>query len=86
MTPLEVIEILGRPQKEVTFQSQSKWTYADPTVIFEGGRVKEVRFYEVVWRPEPGHVGCYHRSQTWRPGRASREHPRESTRPTDGRR
>lgn len=44
MTPLEVIEILGKPQKEVAFQTQSKWTYPDLTVIFENGRVKEVRF------------------------------------------
>lgn len=44
MTPLDVIEILGKPQKEVAFQTQSKWTYPDLTVIFENGRVKEVRF------------------------------------------
>jgi hypothetical protein len=39
-----VIEVLGKPQKEVAFQTQSKWTYPDLTVIFENGRVKEVRF------------------------------------------
>jgi len=44
MTALEVIDILGKPQKEVAFQTQSKWTYPDMTVIFENGRVKEVRF------------------------------------------
>lgn len=44
MTALEVIEILGKPQKEVTFQSSTKWTYPDLTVIFVNGRVKEVRF------------------------------------------
>jgi hypothetical protein len=44
MTPLEVIEILGKPQKEVTFESKSRWTYPDLTVVFENGRVKEVRF------------------------------------------
>jgi len=44
MTPLEVIEILGKPQKEVAFQNTSKWTYPELTVIFENGKVKEVRF------------------------------------------
>jgi hypothetical protein len=44
MTALEVIEILGKPQKEVTFESKSRWTYPDLTVIFESGRVEEVRF------------------------------------------
>jgi hypothetical protein len=44
MTPLEVIDVLGRPQKEVSFQNQQKWTYPDLTVIFENGKVKEVRF------------------------------------------
>jgi hypothetical protein len=44
MTALEVVDILGKPDKEVTFQSQSKWTYPDLTVIFENGRVKDVKF------------------------------------------
>lgn len=44
MTALEVIDILGKPQSETSFQSQSKWTYPDLTVIFDNGRVKEVRF------------------------------------------
>jgi hypothetical protein len=44
MTALEVIDILGKPQNETSFQSQSKWTYPDLTVIFDNGRVKEVRF------------------------------------------
>ena len=44
MTSLEVIDILGKPKSETSFQSQSKWTYPDLTVIFENGRVKEVRF------------------------------------------
>lgn len=44
MTALEVIEIMGKPQSEVSFQSQTKWTYPQVTVIFENGRVKEVRF------------------------------------------
>jgi len=44
MTALEVIDILGKPQSETSFQTQSKWTYPDLTVIFANGRVKEVRF------------------------------------------
>jgi len=44
MTPLEVMEILGKPEKEVNFENKSRWTYPDLTVIFENGRVKEVRF------------------------------------------
>lgn len=44
MTALEVIDVLGKPKSEVNFQNQSKWTYPDLTVIFENGRVKEVRF------------------------------------------
>ena len=44
MTALEVIDILGKPQSETSFQNQSKWVYPDLTVIFDNGRVKEVRF------------------------------------------
>jgi hypothetical protein len=38
------MDALGKPAKETTFQTQSKWTYPELTVIFENGRVKEVRF------------------------------------------
>ena len=44
MTPLEVLDILGKPQKEVSFENKTRWTYPDLTVVFENGRVKEVRF------------------------------------------
>ena len=44
MTPLEVLDTLGRPQKELTFQNTTRWTYTDLTVIFENGKVKEVKF------------------------------------------
>jgi hypothetical protein len=44
MTPLQVMEALGKPEKEVNFENKSRWTYPDLTVIFENGRVKEVRF------------------------------------------
>jgi hypothetical protein len=35
---------MGKPQSEVSFQNQTKWTYPGAVVIFENGRVKEVRF------------------------------------------
>jgi hypothetical protein len=44
MTSLEVIDILGKPDREVTFETKTRWTYPDLTVIFENGRVKEVKF------------------------------------------
>lgn len=44
MTPLEVMDILGKPEKEVSFENKSRWTYPDLTVVFENGRVKEVKF------------------------------------------
>lgn len=44
MGMLEVIDILGRPQKEVSFQSKTRWTYPDLTVIFVNGRVTQVEF------------------------------------------
>jgi len=44
MTPLQVMDALGKPDKEVNFENKSRWTYPDLTVIFENGRVKEVRF------------------------------------------
>jgi hypothetical protein len=44
MTALQVIDVLGKPQNEVNFENKTRWTYPDLTVIFENGRVKEVRF------------------------------------------
>jgi hypothetical protein len=44
MTPLEVLEVLGKPEKEVSFETKTRWTYPDLTVLFENGRVKEVKF------------------------------------------
>ncbi|HUG52753.1 MAG TPA: hypothetical protein VMR21_04105 [Vicinamibacteria bacterium] len=44
MTPLEVLDVLGKPDKEVTFENKSRWSYPDLTVLFENGRVKEVKF------------------------------------------
>ena len=44
MTPLEVLDALGKPKSEVSSGSRSKWTYPALTVVFENGRVKEVQF------------------------------------------
>ena len=44
MGMLEVIDIFGRPQKEVSFQTKTRWTYPDLTVIFVNGRVTQVDF------------------------------------------
>jgi hypothetical protein len=44
MTPLEVLDILGKPQKELSFENRSRWTYPDLVIVFENGRVKEVKF------------------------------------------
>jgi hypothetical protein len=44
MSMLEVIDILGKPQKEVAFESKTRWTYPDLTVIFVNGRVTQVQF------------------------------------------
>lgn len=44
MSMLEVIEVLGKPQKEVSFEAKTRWTYPDLVVIFVNGRVKEVQF------------------------------------------
>lgn len=39
----EVRRILGKPKDEVVFGNKSSWTYPSLTVIFEDGRVKEVK-------------------------------------------
>ena len=44
MTEKEVREVLGAPDEEIAFGAATRWTYPDLTVVFEGGRVKEVRF------------------------------------------
>ncbi len=44
MTAEEVQALLGAPEDEVVFGSTTRWTYPDLSVIFENGRVKEVRF------------------------------------------
>lgn len=44
MTPLEVLDALGKPRSEVSSGARAKWTYPDLSVVFENGRVKEVVF------------------------------------------
>jgi hypothetical protein len=44
MTPLDVLEALGKPKSEVSSGARSKWVYPELSVIFENGRVTEVVF------------------------------------------
>jgi Zn-dependent protease with chaperone function len=44
MTVDEVRKALGEPQAEVVFGDKTKWTYRDLVVVFEGGKVVDVRF------------------------------------------
>jgi hypothetical protein len=36
--------LLGKPGQEVAFGARSTWTYPEMTVVFENGRVTEVKF------------------------------------------
>lgn len=44
MTEDQVRALLGVPSERVTFGSQVKWTYPSLSVVFERGKVKDVRF------------------------------------------
>jgi Zn-dependent protease with chaperone function len=44
MTAAEVRALLGKPKEDVVYGSKSSWTYPGFTVIFENGRVLEVKF------------------------------------------
>jgi Zn-dependent protease with chaperone function len=44
MTPDQVRALLGKPAQEVAFGARSTWTYPDMSVVFENGRVTEVKF------------------------------------------
>jgi hypothetical protein len=44
MTVDEVRRALGEPQAEVVFGDKTKWTYPDLVVVFEAGKVVDVRF------------------------------------------
>lgn len=44
MTQDEVKSILGEPTEELTFESTVRWKYSDMTIIFENGKVTELKF------------------------------------------
>jgi Zn-dependent protease with chaperone function len=44
MSATEVRALFGKPKEEVVFGAKSSWTYPGFTVVFEAGRVTEVKF------------------------------------------
>ncbi len=44
MSEEQVRALLGAPRERVSFGSQLKWTYPNVSVVFEQGKVKDVRF------------------------------------------
>jgi hypothetical protein len=44
MTTDEVTKAMGDPQKKVTFGQKSMWTYKGMQVVFENGKVTDVKF------------------------------------------
>jgi len=44
MTPSEVRALLGEPTDELVFDRRTRWLFLDCTVIFQDGKVVEVRF------------------------------------------
>jgi hypothetical protein len=44
MTLDEVRGMLGAPQSEVVFGDKARWTYSGMVVVFEGGKVSDVKF------------------------------------------
>jgi len=44
MTPDQVIKALGEPQKKVNFDTRSQWTYKGMQVVFDKGKVTDVKF------------------------------------------
>ena len=44
MSPADVRMLLGSPRDELVFGDKTRWTYPDLTVVFEKGKVKEVKF------------------------------------------
>ena len=43
MTTDEVLALLGQPEDRLGFGRRARWVYPDTTVVFEGGRVTDVR-------------------------------------------
>jgi hypothetical protein len=44
MTPEEVEQALGKPQRTVSFEGRTQWLYAKLVVVFEQGQVSDVSF------------------------------------------
>lgn len=44
MTTADVRRAFGAPKTEVVFGDKLRWTYSDLTVVFEKGRVVDVKF------------------------------------------
>jgi hypothetical protein len=44
MTPDQVTKALGEPQKKVNFGTRSQWTYKGMQVVFDNGKVTDVKF------------------------------------------
>jgi hypothetical protein len=44
MTCQEVRTLLGAPAAETEWGDQARWRYPDMTILFEAGRLKEVKF------------------------------------------
>jgi hypothetical protein len=44
MTPEEVEQALGKPQRTVSFEGRTQWLYAKLVVVFEHGQVSDVSF------------------------------------------
>lgn len=44
MTPEEVLKAMGEPEKKVTFGKRSLWNYRGMQVVFEDGKVTDVKF------------------------------------------
>jgi hypothetical protein len=44
MTAAEVEAMLGRPEAEIVFGGKTQWTYPNVSVVFQAGKVSDVRF------------------------------------------
>jgi hypothetical protein len=44
MTEAQVRSLLGDPSDQVSFSGKVKWTYPEMSIVFEGGKVKDVKF------------------------------------------
>jgi outer membrane protein assembly factor BamE (lipoprotein component of BamABCDE complex) len=44
MTFQEIRSLLGAPVSQTEWGNQTRWRYPDMTIIFENGRLKDVKF------------------------------------------